>query len=247
MITPPSFPRAASAATRPAIVRARRGASSKDLVLATLFAQRRVAYGTPRPMNTPQAPPNSPRLSPNAKLAVDFGPLVLFLVANSKLGIRWGTAAFMGAMLIAIAYSWKVERRVSLMAWVTLGFVLVFGGLTVWLDSDVFIKVKVTVIEVLIGAALLIGLAFDKLLIKHVLGASLSIDDIGWRRLTLRFALFSLALAAANEWVRASLTTDQWLWFKVAGIPVATIAFMLAQMSLLKRHAQPSADDSTRA
>lgn len=194
-------------------------------------------------MTADPASSTPPKLSPNAKFAVDFGPLLVFLVANSKLGIRWGTAAFMVAMVLAIAYSWHVERKVSPMTWVMLGFVLVFGGLTVWLDSDLFIKVKVTVIEVLIGLALLIGLAFDKLLVKHLLGTSLAIDDAGWRKFTLRFALFSLALALANELVRTQLTTDQWVWFKVGGLPVAMIVFMLTQMALFKRHALPSSGE----
>ena len=132
-----------------------------------------------------------PKLTPGAKLAVDLGPLAVFLSANAKFGIRWGTAAFMGAMVIAIAWSWKVERRVSPLAWVTLAFVIVFGGLTVILDQALFIQIKVTVIEACIGAALLVGLAFGKLFVKHLFGESLAIDDAGWRKLTLRFALFS--------------------------------------------------------
>lgn len=184
------------------------------------------------------------KLSPNAKFAVDFGPLLVFLVANSKFGIRRGTAAFMVAMVLAIAYSWKVERKVSAMAWVMLGFVLVFGGLTVWLDSELFIKLKVTVIEVLIGLALLIGLAFNKLFIKSMLGTAMQIDDAGWRKFTVRFALFSFALAAANEVARAQLSTDHWVWFKVGGVPAATVLFMLTQMPLFKKHALPESKES---
>jgi intracellular septation protein len=120
----------------------------------------------------------------------------------------------------------------------------VFGGLTVWLDDELFIKLKVTVVEALIGGALLIGLACKKLFIKHLLGASLAIDDEGWRKLTLRFAFFSFGLAGANEVARAQLSTDHWVWFKVGGLTLATMLFMLAQMPLLKRHSLPATGES---
>ena len=187
------------------------------------------------------------RLSPGAKLAVDLGPLAVFFVANSRFGIRWATAAFMVAMLTAIAVSRIVERRVSVLAWVTLGFVLVFGGLTVWLDNELFIKLKVTVIEALIGLALLGGLAFGKLFAKSLFGFALALDDAGWRKFSLRFALFSLALALANECVWRNVTTDRWVTFKVVGLPVASVLFMLAQMPLLKRHASVEQDPSQGA
>lgn len=184
------------------------------------------------------------RLSPAARLAVDFGPLAVFFVANARFGIRWATAAFMVAMVIAIATARVVEKRVSTLAWVTLGFVLVFGGLTVWLDDEQFIKIKVTVIELLIGAALLGGLAFGKLFAKSLLGYALPLDDAGWRKFTLRFALFSFALAASNEVARRALSSDQWVTFKVFGLPIASVLFMLAQMPMLKRHEQQRPPES---
>ena len=196
----------------------------------------------------PQSAANEARkLSPNAKLAVDFGPLIVFLIGNAKLGIRWGTAAFVIAMIVAMAYSWSVERKLSPMAIVTLGFVVVFGGLTVWLDDELFIKIKLTVIEALIGVALLAGLAFGKLFIKSLLGMAVPMDDDGWRKFTVRFALFSFGLAALNEVARVQLTTDHWVWFKVGGVPVLTVLFMLTQMPLFKRHALPESQDPDAA
>ena len=184
--------------------------------------------------------PETHKLSPNARLAVDLGPLVVFLIASSKLGLRWGTAVFIVAMLVAVAVQLKVERKVAPLAWVTLGMVVVFGGLTVYLGDESFIKIKVTVIEVLIGVALLVGLAFGKLFAKSLLGMALPMDDTGWRKFTVRFALFSFALAGANEFIRRSFEDQAWLYFKVGGLPVATFAFMISQMPLAKRHALPA-------
>ena len=189
-------------------------------------------------MTTPG--PEHRRLSANARLAVDFGPLLVFFVANAKANIYVATGAFMAAMVVAIAVSWTVERKVALLPIVTLAIVLVFGGLTLWLHDETFIKIKVTVIEALIGAALLVGLAFKKFFAKSLLGAALAIDDAGWRKFTLRFALFSFALAAANEGVWRNVSTDHWVWFKVGGVPIATIAFMLSQSKLFQQHALAS-------
>jgi len=176
------------------------------------------------------------KLSPGAKFALDVGPLIALLAANKLVGFRWATAVFIVAFLVALGFSWRVERRVSPLALVTLAFVLVFGGLTVWLDNALFFQIKVTVIEALIGALLLAGLAFKKLFIKSLLGMAIAMDDDGWRKFTWRFASFSFALAIANEFARRGLSQDQWLWFKVGGITLATLGFILAQMPLFKRH-----------
>jgi len=194
-------------------------------------------------MANPDQSPAHGKLSPNAKLAVELGPLVVFLIASSRLGLVQGTAVFIAAMLVAVGVSWKVERKVAPLTWVTLAMVVVFGGLTVWLGDESFIKLKVTVIEVFIGAALLGGLAFGKLFAKSLLGMALPMDDAGWRAFTVRFALFSFALAGANEYVRRVWDDSAWLWFKVGGLPLATFAFMLAQMPLVKRHALPGSQD----
>ncbi|MBM3987621.1 MAG: septation protein IspZ [Planctomycetes bacterium] len=192
--------------------------------------------------NSDQSPAHG-KLSPNAKLAVELGPLVVFLIASSRLGLVLGTAVFIVAMLVAVGISWKVERKVAPLTWVTLAMVVVFGGLTVWLGDESFIKLKVTVIEVFIGAALLGGLAFGKLFAKSLLGMALPMNDAGWHAFTVRFALFSFALAGANEYVRRAWDDSAWLWFKVGGLPLATFAFMLAQMPLVKRHALPGSQD----
>ncbi len=178
-------------------------------------------------------------LSPGAKLAIELGPLVVFFAANAKLGIYWGTGLFMAAMAVAVGTSYVVERRVAVMPLVALGFVLVFGGLTIALADEVFIKLKVTIVNVLFGAILLIGLALGKPLLRTVLGASLQLTDEGWRKLTLRWALFFLALAAANEAVWRNVDTSTWVAFKSFGILPLSLVCMLSQTPMLKRHALP--------
>jgi intracellular septation protein len=178
-------------------------------------------------------------LSPGAKLAIELGPLVVFFAANAKLGIDWGTGLFMAAMAVAVGTSYAVERKVAVMPLVALGFVLVFGGLTIALADEVFIKLKVTIVNVLFGSILLVGLAVGKPLLRTVLGASLQLTDEGWRKLTLRWALFFLALAAANEAVWRNVDTSTWVAFKSFGILPLSLVFMLSQAPMLKRHALP--------
>jgi intracellular septation protein len=112
----------------------------------------------------------------------------------------------------------------------------VFGGLTLWLQNETFIKVKVTLINALFGTILLSGLFFGKQLLKLVLGEALKMDDEGWRILTLRWGLFFFALAGLNEIVWRTVSTDLWVNFKVFGILPLTLLFALSQAPLMNRH-----------
>ncbi len=175
-------------------------------------------------------------LSPGLKLLIEAGPLLLFFVVNAKWGIFAGTAAYMVAAAVAMSASWLLIGRVAIMPVIALVFVLAFGGLTLWLHDDTFIKVKVTLINALFGLLLLAGLALRRPWLKLVMGEALKMDDEGWRRLTLRWALFFLFLAALNEVVWRSLSTDAWVNFKVFGLLPLTFLFAIAQTPLMTRH-----------
>ena len=114
--------------------------------------------------------------------------------------------------------------------------VLVFGGLTLALQNDVFIKLKPTIVNTLFGVVLLGGLYFRRNLLQVVLDSVFELTDEGWRKLTFRWALFFFALAALNEIVWRTQTTDFWVSFKVLGIMPLTIVFALAQTPLLMRY-----------
>lgn len=181
--------------------------------------------------------PENIRTAPSwLKPAVDYGPLVVFLLTYQLAGLLPATAALMAATLVALLLSWLVARKVALVALVTAVLVGVFGGLTLWLNDDSFIKMKPTIIYVLFAAALGAGVVLRKPFLKSVLGEALQLDDDGWRKLTLRFALFFLAMAIANEVVRHAVTTDQWVLWKFPGSLFITFGFMMTQASLIKRH-----------
>jgi intracellular septation protein len=113
---------------------------------------------------------------------------------------------------------------------------VVFGGLTLFLQNEIFIKLKPTIVNTLFGLVLLGGLYFRKPLLQIVLDSMFELTEEGWRKLTLRWALFFFALAVLNEIVWRTQTTDFWVSFKVFGIMPLTIAFALAQTPLLLRY-----------
>jgi intracellular septation protein len=174
---------------------------------------------------------------PLLKLLVELGPLVVFFVVNGRAGIFWGTGAFMAATVAALAASQVLFGRVPTMPLVSGFFVVIFGGLTLWLQDELFIKMKPTIVNLLFAAALFGGLAFGKALFKVLFGEVFRLTDEGWRKLTMRWAAFFLVLAGLNEIVWRSFSTDVWVSFKLFAVMPLTFAFAIAQVGLLKRFA----------
>jgi intracellular septation protein len=170
--------------------------------------------------------------------AVDYGPLAAFFLTYLLYGLMAATAVVVVASLLALVAAWAIERRVPMIPLVTAAVVAVFGGLTLWLQDETFIKMKPTIVQALFAAILLGGLAFRRPLLKPLLGAMMPpMSDRAWGQLTLRYALFFVAMALLNELVWRTQTTDFWVSFKVFGLPVLTILFIVSQMPFLNRHA----------
>ncbi len=169
------------------------------------------------------------------KLLIEMGPLVVFFVMNSRTDIFTATAAFMVAIVIALPASWFLMKRLPTMPLVTAVFVLVFGGLTLYLNDEIFIKLKPTIVNVMFGAILLGGLAFGRSFLKIVFADVFRLTEEGWRHLTFRWGLFFFLLAVLNEIVWRNFSTDDWVNFKVFGIAPLTMVFGMMQMGLLTR------------
>jgi intracellular septation protein len=186
-------------------------------------------------------------MNPLVRLLTEAGPLAAFFIANSQAGIMTGTAVFMVAITIALAVSWRLERRVPIMPVVGAGFVLIFGGLTLWLQNDLFIKIKPTLVNLLFAAVLFIAHLTHRNVMKRLLGTVLALSDQGWRTLSIRWAWFFLLLAVVNEIVWRSMDTDAWVNFKVFGIMPLTLLFSALQTPLIMRHQipEPAAETAT--
>jgi len=180
------------------------------------------------------------------KFLLELGPLVVFFIANGQWGIMIATAAFMAATAIALPASWIITRQLPVMPLVSGAFILAFGGLTLALADDTFIKLKPTIVNLLFAAILAGGQALGLPLLQKLLGAVLSLGERGWRLLTWRWIGFFIVLAALNEIVWRTQTTEVWIQFKLFAIMPLTLAFSLAQLPLINRY-QVAGDPAGRA
>ena len=189
--------------------------------------------------------------NPVLKMALELGPLLIFFFGNLRgewlaktfpgltaIGgpLLIATALFMVATVISLIISKIVFKHLPVMPFVSGIVVLVFGGLSIWLQDETFIKMKPTIVNTLFGVVLLGGLAFGTSLLGYVFNAAFQLDAEGWKKLTLRWGIFFLFLAVLNEVVWRNFSDDVWVSFKVWGTMPITILFTLAQMPLIMKH-----------
>ena len=197
------------------------------------------------------------KLSPTLKFALEMGPLLLFLLANfrpklfapllglvlpAKLlegkdaGLFTATSVLMVGVLVALIVSYATTRRLPLMPLVTAVLVLVFGGLTLYLQNPEFFKMKATILYALFGIVLLGGLAFDRPLLPIMLDNAMALTEAGWKILTFRWGLFFLVLAVLNEIVWRTQSNDTWVLFKMPGTLILIFLFTFSQVPFIMKH-----------
>ena len=172
---------------------------------------------------------------PWLKPLTDYGPIAAFMAGYFTGDLMTATVWLMVATAIAVVLSLVIERRIPWMPLTTAIIVGVFGGLTLWLKDETFIKMKPTIIQVIFAVALLGGLLFKKSLLKPMLQSAWTLSDAAWRTLTFRFGLFFIGTAALNEVVWRTQSTDFWVTFKVFGLMGLTLLFFLAQTPFILR------------
>lgn len=170
-------------------------------------------------------------------LALDFGPLLVFFLAYKFYGVIIGTGAFMAAITVAVIISKVKLGKVSPMLWLSAILVLFFGGLTIYFHDQRFIQIKPTIIYSFFAVMLIGGLMRGKYLLKYLLQAAYAgLSEEGWRKLSLSWALFFVAMAIANEIMRATLSFDTWLAVKVWGVTIVSFLFAAANIPMLMKH-----------
>lgn len=170
------------------------------------------------------------------KPATELGPILVFFAAYYFGDLFIATGAIMITTLIALAVSYYYTRSLPMMPLVTAVVVMVFGGLTLYLNDETFIKMKPTIIYAIFAVILFAGLMLGKSFIKILFDNFWNLDDNGWKKLTVRLAVFFLLMAIANEIIWRNLSTELWVNIKVFGFTAATFLFFISQVPLITRH-----------
>jgi intracellular septation protein len=171
-----------------------------------------------------------------SKILIDIGPLAIFFVFYTRGDLQSAILPFMIATIIAVLFSYIVEKKIPIMPTVGAGIILIFGGLTIYFDNEIFFKMKPTIINILFACILYGGEYFKKPLLKFLLGGTLKLQNEGWSLLTKRWIGFFVALAILNEIIWRTQSTDLWVNFKVFGILPITFIFTMTQFSLIKKY-----------
>ena len=195
-------------------------------------------------------------INPGLKAALEYGPLVVFFLAflllkertislggNDYGGVVGATLVFVPVLVLCTAAQWALTGTLSVMQMLTLVLVVVFGGLSIWLNDPRFFKMKPTIIYLLLAGLLGLGLALRRNWLGVAMGEMVPLAPEGWRKLTQRLVVLFLALAVLNEIVWRTQSDTTWVLFKTVGLIVLTIGFFAANMPLIRRYALPE-DDS---
>ncbi len=182
------------------------------------------------------------------KQILELGPLVLFFIGNYFFGILWGTGILVFATLISISVSWFMDKKIPLMASFGCAAVVFFGVLTLIFDRDValqsgsevgvflFIKIKPTVVSLLIGLSLIATDFMGYNPLKSIMSSGLNLSPKGWKSLTRLWVIMFISMALANELAWRNLTTDDWVSFKAFGIPILSIVFAVFSIPVIRKY-----------
>ena len=189
---------------------------------------------------------------PFSKLILEMGPLIIFFVCyynapipeNLKndleeanlFKIIFATKIFVPAILVALFIGWFQTKKIAKMPLITAILVVVFGGLTIWLNNPIFIKMKPTLIYLIFSAILGYGLLKKKSYLKILMGSAIPMNEEGWLILSKRFVGFFVLLAFTNEIIWRFFSQDFWVNFKTFGLPILLIFFMVLQFNLFNKY-----------
>lgn len=194
-------------------------------------------------------------ISPGLKLALEFGPVILFFIAYQRMrddtymvagteysGFIVATVLFIPLLLASIATLWKLTGQLSRMQLLTAFMVIFFGGLTVWFNDERFFKMKTTLVYGLFAAVLGTGLLLGKSWLAYVMDGLMPLKQEGWMILTRRLTGLFAVLAVGNEIVWRTMSTDAWVKIETFGFPVLIFVFLMAQAKMFERYSTEPKD-----
>ena len=190
------------------------------------------------------------KINPTLKLTLEMGPIIVFFAAYLWLrervftiggteyeGFIIVTAGFVPLMIASSLTLWRLTGKLSKMQIATLVLVVIFGGLSVWLNDDRFFKMKPTMIYLLFGGVLGVGLLRGESYLKYVMEEMLPLKHEGWMILTRRLTMFFFGLAVLNEAIWRTQSTDTWVYFKTFGLTAAIFVFFMTQGKVFQDYA----------
>lgn len=171
------------------------------------------------------------------KPLLELLPLAVFFIAYQLGDLMVATAAIMAATLFTLGVTYLLDKTIAMNPLISGTMVGLFGGLTLLLQDDTFIKMKPTLVNLLFASILLGGVfLLKKPLLKYLLEMAFELTEEGWMTLTRRWGFFFIFLAALNEVIWRSFSESFWVNFKVFGMLPLSIVFMMLQLPLIKRH-----------
>ncbi|EAS62776.1 septation protein A [Photobacterium angustum] len=177
------------------------------------------------------------------KQLIDFIPLIIFFILFKTSGIFIATGALIAATAVQVALTWFIYKKVEKMQLVTFVLVAIFGGLTIFLHDENFIKWKVTIIYAIFALALLISQFMGKPLIKSMLGKEITLPESIWLRINLAWSVFFVVCAIVNIYIAFNFPLDIWVDFKVFGLLALTLLFTFLTGGYIYRHL-PKSDNN---
>lgn len=179
------------------------------------------------------------------QLFIEYFPLLVFFIINSIAGIYWATGSLIVAAFVQIFYYKIKKEKIPTKQWIIFGLIVVFGGLTIYLQNDAFLKWKVTIINAFFAGALLVSNTFfKKNIIKEFLAESLSLPENIWSRLNLAWAMFFLFCSGLNYYIAFNYDLDTWVNFKVFGLTGLMLLFSITSILFLYKYLPLEEDES---
>lgn len=170
------------------------------------------------------------------KQLLDFIPLIIFFALFKLYDIYVATGALIAATAIQIIVTYFLFKKVEKIQLITFLLVAIFGGMTIFLHDDNFIKWKVTIVYVVFALGLAISHWLGKSAIKGMLGKELSLPDAVWAKITWAWVAFFILCAVLNVYIAFQLSLDVWVNFKVFGLLIATFAYTLLTGIYIYKH-----------